>query len=617
MSLFSELKRRNVFRVAVLYLAVSWLVLQATDVLSSLLELPPGIGKIVILLLVLGFPASIAFSWLYELTPDGIKRDASVDVDSSSRLHTARRMNILTIVAAVLALLVVTADRLVPEKVGLASSGSAPVAVAVLPFIDLSSEGDQEHFGDGIAEEVLNLLANVRGLRVTSRTSSFSFKGNSSDLRSIADNLGVSHIVEGSVRKFGTRVRVTAQLIDVGQDEHIWSETYDRELTDVFDIQSDVAGQIARVLSTALSSDEVSLIGQRPTSNLAAWQNFVAARIIYRDRRSADDIDRAMSLVDAAIEQDPDFSRAYSLKAALLLGPVFFESADRNLESRMKIATATAEHALELSPQLGEPYFVLAQVAYWEGRLDDSEKFFREAVSRAPNNADGRNWYGQFLIVAGYLQRGWAEVQRSAELDPLSPIISWQVAFAAMTVGRLDVVKAFASKSRENGWPSWQPNAIEGGATLQARKFDEAEALYLAAMPHRKEQITLAFDAMRNGHIDAATRQNLDGLSAYGPPGASRWNTEILAGDLDAAYRTAWADWEQHSRTDGSDGAPEQGAGRTDERLRADWWFPASSAFRADARFATLMEAVGLLEFWQSNGSPDLCTLVGETLTCR
>jgi hypothetical protein len=186
-----------------------------------------------------------------------------------------------------------------------------------------------------------------------------------------------------------------------------------------------------------------------------------------------------------------------------------------------------------------------------------------------------------------------------------------------MTVGRLDVVKAFASKSRENGWPSWQPNAIEGGATLQKRQFDEAEVLYLAAMPHRKEQIAMAFVAMRNGHIDAATRQNLDGLSAYGPPGASRWNTEILAGDLDAAFKTAWADWEQHSWTGGSDRAPEQGASRIDERLRADWWFPAASAFRADARFATLMEAVGLLEFWQTNGSPDLCTLVGETLTCR
>jgi TolB-like protein len=619
MSLLAELKRRNVFRVAVMYLAVSWLVLQATDVIGSLLGLPSWAGKLVILLLVIGFPAALVFSWLYELTPEGVQRDKSVDSDASSRRDTARRLNLLTIAAAVLALLVVAVDRMVPEDRAPTETSKGPVAIAVLPFIDLSSDKDQEHFGDGIAEEVLNLLANVQGLRVTSRTSSFSFKAQTAALPTIATKLGVSHIVEGSVRKSGTRMRVTAQLINVASDEHIWSETYERELTDVFAIQSDVAGQIARVLTTALSADEASLIGERPTNSLAAWQNFVAARNIYRSRLNADDIDRAISLVDDAIEQDENFARAYSLRAALLLGPVFFGGLGRDEAASLQEAIRTAEHALKLAPQLGEPWFVLAQAAYWEGRLEDADRYFRQGVSRAPNNADGRNWYGTFLISAGYLQRGWTEEQRAIELDPLSPVISWQAAFAALAAGRLDAVLAYTVKARENGWPNWQPSAIAAGVALQKGQFDEAEVQYLAAMPPLQEDVAMAFEAIRSGRIDAATRELLDTLSAYGPPGAARWNTEVLAGDIDAAFKTAWDNLDPNSLidADGNGGPPRLASGRIGELLRADWWFASASGFRKDPRFPELMRAVGLLAFWQKNGWPDLCQPVGDTLQCR
>lgn len=619
MSLFAELKRRNVFRVAVMYLAVSWLVLQATDVIGSLLELPSWSGKLVILLLMIGFPAALVFSWLYELTPDGVQRDRSNDTNAASRRNTARRLNLLTIAVAVLALLVVAVDRLVPEDPTPSDARSGIVAIAVLPFVDLSSDKDQEHFGDGIAEEVLNLLANVQGLRVTSRTSSFSFKGQTADLPTIAGKLGVSHVVEGSVRKSGTRMRVTAQLINVADDEHIWSETYDREMTDVFAIQSDVAGQIARVLTTALSADEASLIGERPTNSLAAWQNFVAARNIYRSRLNADDIDRAISLVDDAIQQDKGFARAYSLRAALLLGPVFFGELSEDEAATMHEAVRTAEHALELAPQLGEPWFVLAQAAYREGRFDDADKHFRRGVSRAPNNADGRNWYGSFLVSTGYLQRGWTEAQRSVDIDPLSPVISWQAAFAALGAGRLDAIRAYTVKARENGWPDWQPTAIEGGIALQSGRFDDAEALYLAAMPSFEENIKVAFKAMRAGEIDAATRKNLGELIAYGPPGAARWNTEILAGDIDAAFETAWDQFNAESLidADGDGGPPTLASGRFGVVLHLDWWFPAASAFRQDPRFPELMRAVGLLAFWQTNGWPDLCQPVGDTLRCR
>jgi tetratricopeptide (TPR) repeat protein len=418
------------------------------------------------------------------------------------------------------------------------------------------------------------------------------------------------------VRKAGDKVRVTTQLINVAEDAHIWSETYDRELTDVFAIQSDVAGQIARVLVTALSADEASLIGERPTRSLAAWQSFVAARSIYRSRLGADDIERAISLVDAAIEQDPEFARAHSLRAALLLGPALVGSLDRQTAANLQLAIATAEHALELAPSLGEPYFVLAKAAYWQGRLWDADGYFRDAIARAPNNADGRTWYGSFLASAGYLRRGWSEMQRSAELDPLSPVNSWQVAFAALTIGHMDAVRAYALKSRQNGWPDWQPRAIEAGVALQTGQFDQAEELYLAAMPEHSESIAIAFRAIRNGAIDTDTRAHLDRLMTYGPPGLSSWNTEVMAGDIDAAFASARAAVSA-PLPDGGDRMTRTSNIQIGETLRADWWFPASRPFREDPRFVGLMETVGLMAFWRQNGWPDLCQPVGDTLACR
>jgi TolB-like protein/Flp pilus assembly protein TadD len=593
--------------------------LQAADVLSSLLELPMWIGKLIVLLLVIGLPVALAFSWLYELTPDGIKRESELGEQVSNRTETANRLNVLTIVAAGLAILVIIADRLTPEQDQSGDKAGQIVAIAILPFVNVSSEPDQEFFADGITEEVLNLLANVQGLRVTSRTSSFSFKGLTVDLPTIARKLGVSHVVEGSVRKSGNNVRVTAQLIDVESDAHIWSQTYEREITNVFAIQSDVAGQIARVLATALSADELSMIGARPTKSLAAWQSFVSARSIYQSRVDRDDIEKSMSLIDSAIEEDPLFARAYSLRAALLLALPAADATAESAEERLQDAYDAANYALSLAPQLGEPYFVLAQVALERSEFESAEQLFRKAITKAPNNADGRDWYGTFLLDVGYLEKAWSEKKRAAELDPLSSLISWQVAFAAVTIGRLEFVSVFADKARENGWPGWQPEAIEGGAAIQRLQLDEAERHYVKAFPDKEEEIAATFKAMRAQHIDKKLRTILDGQGAYGPPGVSRWHVEVGAGDLDAAYATAWSQLDSSTliAADGSGGPARMADQRLGEPIVADWWFPSVSIFRKDPRFTELARSVGLMAFWEKHGWPDLCQRVGGALQCR
>ncbi len=619
MSLLSELKRRNVFRVAVMYLAVSWLILQATDVLGALLGLPSWAGKLVVLLLVIGFPSALVFSWLYELTPEGIRRDSAAAPDELARRDTARRLNLLTIAAALLAVVVIGIDRLLPERPAAGRPESRGVAVAVLPFVSMSAEAEQEHFADGITEEILSLLANVRGLRVTSRTSAFSFKGQSVDLPTIARKLGVSHIVEGSVRKSGNSVRVTAQLIDVESDAHIWSETYEREIDNVFAIQSDVAGQIARVLSTALSADELSLIGERPTDSLGAWQNFVSARSLYRGRVTSADIESAMSFVNAAIEEDPDFARAHALRAALLLTIANNTEPAGPNPDRFQTAYDAANLSLSMAPQLGEPYFILAYGAFIEGRLQDADRYFQEAIIRAPNNADGRNWYGTFLLATGYLGDAWAEKQRAAALDPLSPVISWQVSFAAMVVGHWSVVGDFAVKSRENGWSSWQPKVLEAISLWHQRHYDELETHYYEIFPDRTEQIAKAFDAVRNRHIDEDARRMLDGLRAYGPPVVARFEIEVHAGDIDAAFATAWSVVTWRSAGNGPEAGRAQvpADGMSAVAIQPDWWLPSMEEFRQDPRFAELVTASGLMDFWKEHGWPDLCQPAGDTLQCR
>ncbi len=254
MSLFQELKRRNVFRVAVLYVLAAWLLLQITDVAISLLQLPGWVGRFVFLLVALGAIPALLIAWLYELTPDGLKREHAVADGERITQQTGRKIDLLIGIFGAVIVTVIIADRLIPENstppANVAGNTllSADKSIAVLPFADMSAAGDQEYFGDGIAEELLDLLAKIPELRVISRTSSFQFKGQSADVRTIAQTLAVATILEGSVRKSGDRVRVTAQLVRGDDGSHLWSESYDRDFDDVFDVQDDIAGAVVRAL---------------------------------------------------------------------------------------------------------------------------------------------------------------------------------------------------------------------------------------------------------------------------------------------------------------------------------------------------------------------------------
>jgi tetratricopeptide (TPR) repeat protein len=393
---------------------------------------------------------------------------------------------------------------------------------------------------------------------------------------------------------------------------------------------------VVKVLKIALGAEELASIGRAPTDNLDAWQRFMKARQLLRDRRTGADVQEALALVEDAIALDPQFARAHSLRALLLLlrpswdgGSLQFEMQRSDDATPAEIARILADWdeairetgvALQLDPRLGEPHAVRALHAQAFNLYADAHRSFRWALNRGPSNPDIRNWYGSFLLDAGYVQAGLEEKQRAAELDPLSPMIAWQLAYAGIIAGRVDVVESFAPKARANGWPGWQADATHGGAALLRGDLAEAERRWIAAMPQHTEQIRTAVAVIRARQIDARAAAMLAKLTPYGPPGRARYSTQVFAGDVDGALETIGTTIDPDSlRSAGNKGPVRPAKGeRPGSVLRADWWFVAQrgDAVRRDPRFVALMEEIGLVDFWRQNGWPDHCRQDKERVVC-
>ncbi len=327
--LFSELKRRNVFRVAGAYAVVGWILAQIATTLEESLGLPAWFDASIVALLLLGLPIALIFAWAFELTPEGVVKTEAVPEGESITADTGRKLD-YAIVAGLVALGLMLGWQQIGYRPASYTENADAIAessraeaqehhvtsMAVLPFADLSPDGDQEYFSDGIAEEILNVLVGVDGLNMVSRTSSFQFKGRDLGIRDIAEVLGVRHVVEGSVRKSGETIRVTAQLIDANADTHLWSETYDRPLNaeNLFEIQDDIANSIVSALRDALGLTELEEITvMATTKNLSAYERYLRARPLYQSRV---DLGLVIELLQQAVSQDPSFAKAWEMLAA-------------------------------------------------------------------------------------------------------------------------------------------------------------------------------------------------------------------------------------------------------------------------------------------------------------
>jgi TolB-like protein/cytochrome c-type biogenesis protein CcmH/NrfG len=436
MSLLAELKRRNVVKAAVLYVVASWLILQIADVGVSLLGLPDWVGKSVFLLLVLGLPLVLIFSWVYELTPEGLKREKDVDQNLSSTAETGRKINVLIVVLLVLAIATVIIDRLVPES---ATAVRSPVpdevekvipatgqSIAVLPFVNMSNDPEQEYFSDGISEELLNVLARYPDLRVAARTSSFQFKGQTPDIADIATTLHVNHVLEGSVRKSGNTLRITAQLIEAESGFHLWSETFDRQLTDVFAIQDEISAAIGEALKIqlALSDDTGPSSPTVPVAaTAAAFDAYVHGRQLINLRGQAN-LEQAVVYLEKAIALDESYAPAHAQLAIAyaLLSDSPGSYGDLTIEDVKQMAIPHIDRAFDLDPSLAEGFAARAILDLTASDFEASVANAERTLELNPSYADAWNWlYISSMGIGRYVEAGEA-LKRLLRVDPLSVI---------------------------------------------------------------------------------------------------------------------------------------------------------------------------------------------------
>jgi adenylate cyclase len=461
-----ELKRRNVGRVAILYLVVCWLILEPVHVIFHMLEVPVWANRLVIILMALGFPAVTIFAWVYEITPEGLKPTAEIPHGQSIRRQTGRRIDRAIIVVLVLALTYFVVDKFWISKHALSVEGekalTAPAttplpavisdkSIAVLPFTDMSEKKDQEYFADGMAEEILDLLAKIPGMTVIGRTSSFQFKGKNEDLRSIGAKLNAAYILEGSVRKFGDQVRITAQLISTRSGTHEWSETYDRRIGDVLRLQDAVAAAVAREMQLSVAS---GYLGSQGLLKSAESYDLMLRARHAGDRWDKEGLDEALSLIQQALDRDPTSADAAAQLAILyvregeagyMLSTRAFEKARNAAEAAIAIdakntlahsvlarihiaydwdwaaAAQELEHASTRVPGAGGELDTEALLSLALGRWDDALRQINLALARDP--LDAKNFFavGELQFQRGHLSEAEAAYRRALDIHPTFP----------------------------------------------------------------------------------------------------------------------------------------------------------------------------------------------------
>ena len=540
MTFLAELKRRNVVRVAVLYAVVGWLVLQVADLAMPRLGIPPWGVPLVIMLVVLGFPLALVLAWAFELTPEGIKRTHEVEHHESITHLTGRKLDFLIIGVLAAALLFVAYEAYGPRlRDAVSGESRAPVtalqltSIAVLPFVDMSQAKDQEYLTDGISEELLNVLARVEGFKVAGRTSAFAFKGRDDDLRTIGQKLGVENILEGSVRKQGDRIRVTAQLVKAADGYHLWSDTYDRQLGDVFAIQDDIARQVVGAIRRTLGKDSATQAvalpdEQRPTSNVEAYTHFLRGQHLLRPRERTG-MEAALKEFERAVALDPAFARAHvgianSLALLVNYGQRDLGSAEQRIEEEL-------DRALALQPDLGEALAVKT-IVLAEKLVPASEQvpLLERATAANPSDSQTLVWLAQSYGDLGRAEDAIRTYERAYAIDPLAPILLLNYALASDNYGDPETAQRLVDELaavQPGSMMLFNTRAQLGG---QAGRLDEF-VRWNAAQVRLDPENAGAYQSLAFGYSSlgdaAAARRHAARLTALAPDSARELRTRI------------------------------------------------------------------------------------------
>jgi len=420
---YNELKRRNVIKACLAYLVASWIVIQVISTVLPLIGAPVYIGKLILILLIIGFPFWLIFSWVYEITPDGIKRTVSVKPEESITPETSNRLNKLIIGGLAIAILLLLYNMYKGPEATLSETEKvteSPVendkSIAVLAFADMSPEKDQEYFSDGISEEILNLLAKIPDLKVVSRTSSFSYKGKEQNIKKIGEELQVGHVLEGSIRKSGNTFRITTQLINVSNGLHVWSETYDRDITDIFKIQDEIASKVTQQLKVTLLGDILTT----KTVNTDAYNLFLQAKQL-REQNSLESSKNALKLIKESIAIDSTYAPAWAL-----LSNVIYDASFRHViisfDKGLIEGKQAAKKAVSLDPNYVNGYVQLAVFESYSWNFEVENELLEKAMLLDPHNPEVIKAKSNSALNFGHKDLAIELQKKTIELDPLNTL---------------------------------------------------------------------------------------------------------------------------------------------------------------------------------------------------
>jgi len=603
MSFFAELKRRNVIRVGIAYVIVAWLILQFADVVLNNIEAPHWVFQVIMLVLGIGLPLALFFAWAFEMTPEGIKKEKDIERSESITNVTGQKLNYTIISLLVMALgyfiwqsekgsepfsqeSTVQAPEPGSEKRALTPFDAEP-SIAVLPFVNMSADPEQEYFSDGISEEILNVLVRVKGLKVASRTSSFTYKGENLDIPEIARELKVANIVEGSVRKSGNRVRITAQLINTSDDRHLWSDTYDRELTDIFAIQDEIANAIVDALKNELNIGLDAVKVESATDNLDAYDLYLKARGMFIARQN---LDVANQLFAQATQLDPGFALAWEgLAASQWVSTDWLVGDGIDHE---QLATSAAQKALALNADLSMPYAVIGMILAQQQPHDflAVRENLDMALANDPKNTTAWLWSGIFYKNLGYADKAIIDMQHCLDIDPGYLNCKQHQAHAYLNSGDTEHAMALFTETIEANFHSQDgpfiPLAVSSGNRLLA--------LYMANQwtGDRYAPVIDWIEALENPDADHSAQ-----LHRF-----ERWAKEngedinLYVGPL-LAFKAY-------------DYFVKPNSMKTSET--AEIWGPYWTKFRQTTSFKQFVRNNDLLPYWRKAGFPKQCRPLGE-----
>ena len=602
MAFFAELKRRRVFRVALVYAGVAWAVAQVADVLEPVLNLPEWTVPMVLFLLILGFPIAMVFAWAFDIGPSGIETTPSISHIGPVRIAI---YVVLLLVATIGIVALVNPGTFfggADSDVSLASGDPdhpairAPYdSIAVLPFENMSDDPSNEHIGSGIAEELRNSLSRVPDLKVAARTSSLILRDAGDDVKTIGEKLSVSTIIQGTVRSAGDDLRITVQLIDTESGFQLWSEAYDRKMTDLIVVQREMAEQILTTIRVEMPEIMLNRITSTLTNDLEAYDYYLRGRALWRQRSLADSavpvLKEAISLYTKAIDEDPNFAKAYGAVAEAWMA--LSHLPDQDYSTAVASAEAAASRAMDLNPDLGRSYHALGMIRFARHDWIGAEQMVREGIERSPGNVDLSIALGSLLQFVGRLEEARVELERAAQLDPMSRLLGEAQGTLYLDMGRYEVAQEKLSHLAGQG-----SNEYILAATYW-RLGDEVaaeESFRRAAAAIGRSALIAGFLAARNdpGKIPEFVAK----LEQDQPvPSDFTWLLEL--GAWDAAFDVAR---------------------KLIEKPDVVWlwsiWDDTFSKFRAHPRFGAFAQRAGFVDYWRAESIADKCRWVEDGFDC-